>query len=67
MPLLDCFVNTAIVMGNMMGNMMGPIDSGLPAILDQPIAVSGRHKANSYLAMLLSASEARGAAACSSC
>lgn len=52
-------VDTVVVMGN----MMGPIDTGPPTILDRPIAMSAKHKANSYLGMLLTASEARGAAA----
>jgi len=45
-----------------MGNMMGCIDAGPPMILDRPVAMSAKHAAN-YQGMLLTASEARGAAA----
>ncbi|MEO2034713.1 MAG: alpha/beta hydrolase family protein [Planctomycetaceae bacterium] len=46
-----------------MGNMIGSIYRGPPSILDRPIAMSAKHKPNSYLGMLLTESEARGAAA----
>ena len=46
-----------------MGNMIGTIYSGPLAILDRPIAMSSKHKSNSCLGMLLTESEARGAAA----
>ena len=52
-------VDTIVVMGN----MMGCIYDGPPKILDRPIAMSAKHKSESYLAMLLTAAEARGAAA----
>ncbi|HJN12943.1 MAG TPA: hypothetical protein QF564_29975 [Pirellulaceae bacterium] len=52
-------VDTIVVMGN----MIGTIYSGPPAILDRPVAMSSKHKTNSYLGMLLTESEARGAAA----
>ena len=45
-----------------MGNMMGGMDTGPPFILDRPVAMSADH-AKSYLGMLLTPSEARGAAA----
>ena len=45
-----------------MGNMMGAVNSGPPFILDRPIAMSAKH-AKSYMGMLLTESEARGAAA----
>lgn len=45
-----------------MGNMMGSLHTGPPFILDRPVAMSADH-AKSYLGMLLTASEARGAAA----
>ncbi|MCP4645257.1 MAG: hypothetical protein GY851_32745 [bacterium] len=52
-------VDTIVVMGNMMGS----IYSGPPDILDRPVAMSAKHKTNSYLGMLITESEARGAAA----
>ena len=52
-------VDTIVVMGNMIGS----IYSGPPSILDRPVAMSAKHKSNSYQAMLLTESEARGAAA----
>jgi D-amino peptidase len=52
-------VDTIVVMGNMIGS----IYSGPPSILDRLIAMSAKHKTNSYLGMLLTESEARGAAA----
>jgi len=52
-------VETIVVMGN----MIGTIYSGPPTVLDRPIAMSAKHRANSYQAMLLTESEARGAAA----
>ena len=52
-------VDTIVVMGN----MIGTIYSGPPTILDRPIAMSAKHKAGSYQAMLITESEARGAAA----
>ena len=52
-------VDTIVVMGN----MIGPIHDGPPTILDRPVAMSSKHKANSYQAMLLTEAEARGAAA----
>ena len=52
-------VDTIVVMGNMIGS----IYSGPPTILDRPVAMSAKHKSGSYLAMLLTESEARGAAA----
>lgn len=52
-------VDTIVVMGNMIGCIYG----GPPKILDRPVAMSAKHKSESYLAMLLTAAEARGAAA----
>ena len=52
-------VDTIVVMGNMIGCIYG----GPPQILDRPVAMSAKHKSESYLAMLLTAAEARGAAA----
>ena len=52
-------VDTIVVMGN----MIGTIYSGPPSILDRPIAMSVKHKTDSYLGMLITESEARGAAA----
>ena len=52
-------VDTIVVMGNMIGS----IYSGPPSVLDRPIAMSAKHKPKSYLGMLLTESEARGAAA----
>ena len=52
-------VDTIVVMGN----MIGCIYDGPPKILDRPVAMSAKHKSESYLAMLLTAAEARGAAA----
>ena len=52
-------VDTIVVMGN----MMGCIDDGPPTILDRPIAMSSKHTKKSYQAMLLTAAEARAAAA----
>ncbi len=52
-------VDTIVVMGNMIGS----IYRGPPTILDRPIAMSAKHKTSSYLGMLLTESEARGAAA----
>jgi hypothetical protein len=51
-------VDTIVVMGN----MMGCIDTNPPLILDRPVAMSAKHAKN-YQGMLLTASEARGAAA----
>lgn len=52
-------VDTIVVMGNMIGS----IYSGPPSILDRPVAMSAKHKTDSYLGMLITESEARGAAA----
>jgi hypothetical protein len=52
-------VDTIVVMGN----MIGTIHDGAPSILDRPMAMSAKHKSNSYLGMLITESEARGAAA----
>ena len=52
-------VDTVVVMGN----MIGTIYAGPPSVLDRPIAMSAKHAAKSYQAMLLNESEARGAAA----
>ena len=52
-------VDTIVVMGNMIGSLSSPP----PTILDRPVAMSAAHRTNSYLAMLLTESEARGAAA----
>ncbi len=52
-------VDTIVVMGNMIGS----IYSGPPSILDRPIAMSAKHKTDSYLGMLITEPEARGAAA----
>lgn len=52
-------VDTIVVMGN----MIGTIYRGPPLILDRPVAMSAKQKTNSYLGMLLTESEARGAAA----
>jgi hypothetical protein len=43
--------------------MIGTICDGPPKILDRPIAMSAKHTPNSYLGMLITESEARGAAA----
>ncbi len=51
-------VDTIVVMGN----MMGCIDTNPPLILDRPVAMSAKHGKN-YQGMLLTATEARGAAA----
>ncbi len=52
-------VDTIVVMGNMIGSLsIGP-----PSVLDRPNAMSAKHKTNNYLAMLITESEARGAAA----
>jgi hypothetical protein len=50
-------VDTIVVMGN----MMGCVDTNPPLILDRPVAMSAKHAKN-YQGMLLTASEARGAA-----
>ena len=52
-------VDTIVVMGNMIGSL----DSGPPSVLDRPNAMSAKHKSTSYLGMLITESEARGAAA----
>ena len=52
-------VDTIVVMGNMIGSLSAPP----PTVLDRPVAMSAKHKTNSYLAMLITESEARGAAA----
>ena len=52
-------VDTIVVMGNMIGTIYG----GPPSILDRPVAMSAKHKSSSYLGMLITESEARGAAA----
>lgn len=52
-------VDTIVVMGNMIGSLSSPP----PTILDRPVAMSAKHRTNSYLAMLITESEARGAAA----
>ncbi|REJ95222.1 MAG: hypothetical protein DWQ34_06755 [Planctomycetota bacterium] len=52
-------VDTIVVMGNMIGS----IYSGPPSILDRPIAMSAKHQTDSYMGMLITESEARGAAA----
>jgi len=52
-------VDTIVVMGNMIGSL----SNSPPTILDRPIAMSAKHRSESYLAMLLTESEARGAAA----
>ena len=51
-------VDTIVVMGNMMGS----VHNGPPYILDRPVAMSAKHSKN-YVGMLLTAREARGAAA----
>ncbi len=51
-------VDTIVVMGN----MMGCVDTSPPIILDRPEAMSAKHGKN-YQGMLLTAAEARGAAA----
>jgi len=51
-------VDTIVVMGN----MMGCVDTNPPLILDRPVAMSAKHGKN-YQGMLLTATEARGAAA----
>ncbi len=52
-------VDTIVVMGNMIGSIYG----GPPTVLDRPVAMSAKHKTNSYLGMLITEPEARGAAA----
>ncbi len=52
-------VDTIVVMGNMIGSLSSPP----PTILDRPVAMSAKHQTSSYLAMLITESEARGAAA----
>lgn len=52
-------VDTVVVMGN----MIGTIYDGPPKILDRPVAMSAKHTPQSYLGMLITESEARGAAA----
>lgn len=52
-------VDTIVVMGNMIGSL----DSGPPSVLDRPDSMSAKHKTTSYLGMLITESEARGAAA----
>ena len=52
-------VDTIVVMGNMIGSL----SAAPPTILDRPVAMSAKHKTQSYLAMLIMESEARGAAA----
>lgn len=52
-------VDTIVVMGN----MIGTIYDGPPKILDRPVAMSAKHKTDSYLGMLITEAEARGAAA----
>lgn len=52
-------VDAIVLMGNMIGNVHG----GPPSILDRPIAMSGKQKTGSYVAMLITESEARAAAA----
>jgi hypothetical protein len=52
-------VDTIVVMGNMIGS----IYSGPPSILDRPVAMSAKHQTDSYMGMLMTESEARGAAA----
>ena len=52
-------VDTIVVMGNMIGAPW----VGLPKVLDRPIAMSAKQKPNTYLAMLITESEARAAAA----
>lgn len=52
-------VDTVVVMGNMIGSLSSPP----PTILDRPVAMSAKHRTSSYLAMLITESEARGAAA----
>jgi hypothetical protein len=52
-------VDTIVVMGN----MIGTIYNGPPKILDRPVAMSAKHKTESYLGMLITEPEARAAAA----
>ena len=52
-------VDTIVVMGNMIGSL----SASPPTVLDRPVAMSAKHKTNSYLAMLITETEARGAAA----
>lgn len=52
-------VDTIVVMGNMIGSL----SDAPPTILDRPVAMSAKHRTSSYLAMLITESEARGAAA----
>ncbi|MDA0591165.1 MAG: M55 family metallopeptidase [Planctomycetota bacterium] len=52
-------VDTIVVMGNMIGSL----SHSPPTILDRPVAMSAKHRTHSYLAMLITESEARGAAA----
>ena len=52
-------IDTIVVMGN----MIGAIHTGPPAVLDRPVAMSAKHAKNTYQAMLITTSEARGAAA----
>ena len=52
-------VDTIVVMGNMIGSLSNPP----PTILDRPLAMSAKHRTSGYLAMLITESEARGAAA----
>ena len=52
-------VDTIVVMGNMIGS----IYSGPPDVLDRPVAMSAKHNTESYMGMLITAAEARAAAA----
>lgn len=52
-------VDTVVVMGNMIGSL----STAPPTILDRPVAMSAKHAKQSYLGMLMTESEARGAAA----
>lgn len=52
-------VDTIVVMGNMIGSIYG----GPPSVLDRPAAMSAKHQSEGYLGMLITESEARGAAA----
>ena len=52
-------VDTIVVMGNMIGSL----SASPPTVRDRPVAMSAKHKTQSYLAMLITESEARGAAA----
>lgn len=52
-------VDTIVVVGN----LIGAIHGGPPLILDPPVAMSPKQRSRGYLAMLITETEARGAAA----